>query len=90
MSALSDARAERDHLLASVQQQREGIQQALATASGALDAHLEHVGSRRWQLFAEARSRGGAAPGAVCALGRQRVLERVGVRPRASSRTACG
>ena len=56
MSALSDARAERDHLLASVQQQREGIQQALATASGALDAHLEHVGSRRWQLFAEART----------------------------------
>lgn len=56
MSALSDARAERDELLAAVRQQQASIQQSLATASGALEAHRAYTASRRQQLLTDART----------------------------------
>ena len=54
MSALSNARAERDQLLSAVRQHRATIQEALATAFGALDAHRAYATTRREQLFADA------------------------------------
>ena len=54
MSALSDARAERDRLQRAVLQAQATIREGLATASGALDAHRSYAAARQRQLLTAA------------------------------------